>query len=289
MSDYPEQLFDLLDRPIAFHRGLKRVINSANTALMLSQAIYWSRRTEDGWFYKTQAEWEEETFLTRREQETARKYLRTQPFWDEEKRGLPAKLYFRVNFQALFKALAKTKTLENSSMAENANLERRKTPNTNGGKRQPCEAENANLTIYTKNTYKELDIDKSDREEFSDFKNLWNSEKAGTWAACEILSQGRINLVKKLIKAGGSYSAALEILEKACKYARNDKFWAEKRMTIDNILRHALELSERYLETPNGHVINAQDIEMAARQQKSQELAERLAKKFNYNGVNDNA
>jgi hypothetical protein len=249
---------------------------------MLSQAIYWSRRTQDGWFYKTQSEWEEETFLTRREQEAARKYLRSQPFWQEEKRELPAKLYFRVDFQALLKALAPPKTIEKSSMSESDKLGCTNPTYLHGGIRHTCMADSAILTIYTKNTYKELDKENSNREDFSDFKNLWNSEKAKTWAVCEILSQARINLVKKLIKTGESHSAALEILEKACKYGRTDNYWASKRLTIDNILRHALELSERYLETPNGHVINAADIEMAARHKEADDLAQRLRKKFNF-------
>ena len=98
---------DLLDRPIAFHRVFVTLTGSVDAGLMLSQAFYWSRRTQDpdGWFYKTQAEWEEETALKRHEQERARKALRDTTFWQEKRRGLPAKLYFRVDLDKLERAL----------------------------------------------------------------------------------------------------------------------------------------------------------------------------------------
>jgi hypothetical protein len=92
----PHRVLELLDRPIAFHRVLATITGSVAAGLMLSQALYWTRikrrdqPESDGWFYKTQAEWEEETALGRSEQETARKRLRQTSFWQETRRGLPA-------------------------------------------------------------------------------------------------------------------------------------------------------------------------------------------------------
>lgn len=93
----------LLDRPIAFQRVFVRLGVGITGALMLSQAVYWSRRTDDGdgWFYKTAEEWEEETGLTRREQETARAALRTAGILYEVKKGVPCKLFYRIDYEAL--------------------------------------------------------------------------------------------------------------------------------------------------------------------------------------------
>lgn len=157
------ELTDLLDRPIAFHRPLARLAGSISAGLLLSQAVYWSRRTDDqdGWFWKTQSEWEEETCLTRREQESARALLRRleysgRPLWLEERRGVPAKSYFRVDFQVLGALLLDFQSggKRHSRMAENANLDCTKTPIWNGGKRQSRLAENANLLhrIHAENT-----------------------------------------------------------------------------------------------------------------------------------------
>lgn len=98
-----EELKSLLGRPIAFHSCLARITGSALDALFLSQAIYWSGKSTDreDWFWKTQEEWTEETGMSRYEQETARKALVRSGVLVEEKRGIPCKLWFKVNFQIL--------------------------------------------------------------------------------------------------------------------------------------------------------------------------------------------
>jgi hypothetical protein len=107
-----ERLLDLLDRPIAFHRVFVELAGSVTAGLLLSQGYYWTRikrQTEpesDGWFYKTQDEWADETGMGRSEQETARKRLRQTAFWQEDRRGLPAKLYFRVDIAQLIEAIS---------------------------------------------------------------------------------------------------------------------------------------------------------------------------------------
>jgi hypothetical protein len=91
------------DRPIAFHRAYVTITGSVTAALFLSQAAYWARRTKDadGWFHKTRDEWEAETGLTRREQETARQRLRQLGIIEEHLRDTPARLFYRVNSDRL--------------------------------------------------------------------------------------------------------------------------------------------------------------------------------------------
>lgn len=140
-------IFDVLDRPIAFHRCFVTITGSVTAAVMLSQAVYWSTRTQDpdGWFWKTQADWEEETGLTRREQETARKTLRNLGLIEENLAGVPATLHFKVNKVALKASMA---NCAKPSMAESAKLVCTKAPNLNGGKRQSllCISENTTET-----------------------------------------------------------------------------------------------------------------------------------------------
>ena len=106
---------DLLDRPIAFHRCLAELGGSVNAGLMLSQALYWAKRTKaaDGWFWKTAEEWQEETYLTRTEQATARKQLKRLSCWHEELRGVPAKLFYRVDLDELDRLLFENKDAGN--------------------------------------------------------------------------------------------------------------------------------------------------------------------------------
>ena len=68
---------ELFDGIIAFHRSFVKPAGGVKAALFMSQVLYWNNRTSDknGWFYKTYEEFEEETGLTRKNQETARRQL----------------------------------------------------------------------------------------------------------------------------------------------------------------------------------------------------------------------
>lgn len=120
-----------LMRPIAFHRIFRDIGESTVAGLFLSQAWYWSGKIpddRDGWFYKTAAEWEEETGLSRREQETARKQLRTVGVLHEQRRGVPATLWFQLDLDVIARLIvSETCTSLNgasrqSGMAHPANL-----------------------------------------------------------------------------------------------------------------------------------------------------------------------
>lgn len=116
LKKYTVPEFDeFLDKPVAYHRIFKLVAESVAAGVMLSQAHYWSMRAKlpDGWFYKTVDEWEDETGLTRYEQETARKKLKGLGFWQEELRGVPAKLHFRVDRPLLREAMVEAITQYN--------------------------------------------------------------------------------------------------------------------------------------------------------------------------------
>lgn len=144
----------LTKRPIAFHRIYAKVGGSVNAGLLLSQAMYWNDLLppiRKGWFYKTQAEWEQETCLTRREQEAARKALRAAGVLEEKLQGIPARLHFRVNLAALYAkmaVIAKMEELKKSSMAETAKLDCTKPPNLEGGNRQTIICTETSLREY---------------------------------------------------------------------------------------------------------------------------------------------
>jgi hypothetical protein len=87
----------------------------SNAGLMLAQGLYWTEHgaDQDGWFYKTQEQWEEETGLSVDEQATARRNLKKHALWDEDLRGVEyadgrrsqGKLHYRVELEALRVAL----------------------------------------------------------------------------------------------------------------------------------------------------------------------------------------
>jgi len=92
---------------------LVEVTSNVKAALLLSQAIYWTRHgrdieRRDGWFMKTVEQWELETGLTEREQATARAVLRRLALLYERRVGVPAKLHFRLDRERLSALLAQS-------------------------------------------------------------------------------------------------------------------------------------------------------------------------------------
>jgi hypothetical protein len=94
-------------RCIAFHPKLVLVTGRVTAGLMLSQAIYWTRKlaiaesTRQGWFWKTREEWRNETGLSRREQDSARQALKDLGLWLEKRVGMPAKVWYRIDLDTL--------------------------------------------------------------------------------------------------------------------------------------------------------------------------------------------
>jgi hypothetical protein len=101
-------LLDIFDEPIVFHRSYVPIAGGITAALFLSHAGYACEdppKAHDGWFVRSQAEWERDTGLTRREQETARRLLRERGLLEERRVGMPAVLWYRVNWARLRESL----------------------------------------------------------------------------------------------------------------------------------------------------------------------------------------
>jgi len=101
-------LLEVFDLPVSFHRCLVPITGGVTAALMLSQAIWTSQTIEpsaSGWFSRSQEQWADETGLTRWEQETARRALRSFGFLEERRIGMPAKLWYRVRPELVWFAL----------------------------------------------------------------------------------------------------------------------------------------------------------------------------------------
>lgn len=206
-------LYELLDRPIAYHRILAEIAGSASGGVFLSQAIYWAKRATlpDGWFYKTSDQWFEETYLTRREQETVRKRLTAINILQEEKRGVPAKLHYRVNENELERhVLQRHDTLAHAdgqgavqtSLAENAKLDWRKAPNKDGGKRQTNTETTAETTSETT---KAISSDDEFEEFWAAYPKRPNNPRKKAMAAYR---KARKNVSQKqLLTAVGLYAA----------------------------------------------------------------------------------
>jgi hypothetical protein len=102
---------------------------------MLSQAVYWQRCNKDGvWWFQTQEKWQRETGMTRYEQEGARKLLRKLPFWKERVMGLPGKLHFFVDLDALMDCVSNAE----SSLRKNHKVESESSTDSDVENPQAC-------------------------------------------------------------------------------------------------------------------------------------------------------
>lgn len=207
-------LLRLLDRPIAYHRILAEIAGSVGGGVFLSQCIYWTKRTTlpDGWFYKTADEWYDETYLTRREQETIRKRLVSINILKEEKRGVPAKLHYKINVSAIEKyTLIHLDTLRHTDVNEDvqasfdksAKLGSPETPNLLQQKRQ------SNTETTSETTAETTEVYISAQSEFDQFWEAYpkrpNNPRKKAMAA---YLKARKNVSQKqLLEAVGLYAA----------------------------------------------------------------------------------
>lgn len=98
-------LTQLSGKVIAFHPVYAQITGSLNAGLFLSQALYWTRTPptpdRDGWFYRTADQWKGDTYLSRKEQASVRKRLVDLGILEEDLRGIPATLWFRLNLDRI--------------------------------------------------------------------------------------------------------------------------------------------------------------------------------------------
>ncbi|MBE2898105.1 hypothetical protein HPC37_04515 [Pasteurellaceae bacterium 20609_3] len=117
---------------IAYYPKLAKPLGSVNAAILFGQLFYWQdKATSELGVYKTQEDIENETGLSRREQESARKNLRDRGILIETHKRLEHRLYFKLDLDKFNEMMEEYATV---SQCNNA-------PPANGGNSQPPMAE----------------------------------------------------------------------------------------------------------------------------------------------------
>lgn len=147
-------------------------ITGINAAIFLNQLLYWWERKTKGLLYKTVKQIEEETTLTRYQQEVAVRILLEKDFIELFIIGLPRRRHFGINFEKIEKAIdgyydSNEKNVEiqptcsgqkhrqgggksTKRLAGNHPDSWRESPSIDGGKQTQQDVENHQT--YTKNT-----------------------------------------------------------------------------------------------------------------------------------------
>ena len=122
----------------------------SSAAIFMAQLLYWSGKGRDpqGWIYKTQDDWHIETGLKRSAQETSRRKLREFGILEEKLCGIPAQLYYRINFEVLVGYIEKA---EAEMLATSKTS--RKTSTQARTKSASKIAENQHPSVYTEITH----------------------------------------------------------------------------------------------------------------------------------------
>jgi hypothetical protein len=99
-------------RTVAIYKSLVDAAGSIKAAVFLSQLVYWTRHgvavmERDGWIFKSIAEMEDETGLSKREQGTCKKKLLERNLIETRRFGFGARLEMRVNLPVLAEALCR--------------------------------------------------------------------------------------------------------------------------------------------------------------------------------------
>lgn len=105
----PSELLRNTGRVIGYRPKLAKLFGGATAEIFFEQIFYWQDKADpELGVYKTQAELEEETGLTRFEQETARKKLREKGVLIETHKRLEHKIYYKIDEAALDRLLQET-------------------------------------------------------------------------------------------------------------------------------------------------------------------------------------
>lgn len=119
-----QDLLPEIQRVCAYSPDLNKITGSINATLFLCQLIYWYGKQTDanGWIYKTRDEISEELGMSRREQETARKYLKQKNIIQEKIKGVPPRVHIKINFDVLLQLWSQFAQNESDTGTKRNNL-----------------------------------------------------------------------------------------------------------------------------------------------------------------------
>jgi hypothetical protein len=101
-------------------------------------------------FYKTQDEWEEETALSKYAQRKAREILSEHDWWGEERKGVPAKLWYDIDRDAMEAAFDKwQESQRNAAKTSSGTVEKLESA---GCQNKSCDGAETNTETTSENT-----------------------------------------------------------------------------------------------------------------------------------------
>ena len=132
-------LKELNEKPIAYYPIYRKITGSTTGGILLSQLMYWFSKKDK--IFKTDADIMEETYLTKKELETAKNLIKKLDFITVSREGLPAKTYYEIHWEKML-----------SSFHDLGKLETTKGGNYTPEKVETIHPDLGKHSIYTENT-----------------------------------------------------------------------------------------------------------------------------------------
>ena len=273
----PSDFLQDIGRPMAYYPKLRKVTGSTTATIMLCNLIYWRGKESgpDGWLYKTAEEIEDETGLSYREQQSARKQLVKQELVEERYQRLDHKMYFRVNLQVL-------DTKWSHCFSRNDRSSVRETTD-----RQFDETTDRQFVInnidYTPNTSSSAPLGKVDA--YQSFMDTWNSNIEGTpFPAIVAMTDKRKKAIRDLLVDSPD---ALNMLVPVINYLSGIEFFTGENKnkwvaSFDYLLQKG-KLIEHYEKCKNQHKQSVPDKVDLEIEQARREYAEARAERESVN------
>ena len=89
----------LNEKPIAYYPIYRKITGSTTGGILLSQLMYWFSKKDK--IFKTDADIMEETYLTKKELETAKNLIKKLDFITVSREGLLAKTYYEIHWEKM--------------------------------------------------------------------------------------------------------------------------------------------------------------------------------------------
>lgn len=237
---------------VAIPTPFVRLLGDWTAAAFLAQCLYWSQRSKGGWFYKTHDDWGLEICLSA---DQVRRCVKTSDGLIEvERRGIPAKNYYRVNRELLDERLRNlnpdllvpSELEATEPEAELPSVQLPPIPTASGGETQqqvPRPTPQLSQEIYSKNSIKIQP--KAGRDDvaitpttdvLTRLLDTWNANRGDLPEASGLTLARRKALGVLLTDCGGNAEQTLSLLTDATKEVARDEFWQHKRFGLDTLL-----------------------------------------------------
>jgi hypothetical protein len=243
-QSHRQKVKDMLpNRVVGYSPDLARMVGGATTGLFLSQLLFLSDKGHhpDGWVYKSEAEMGQETGLTKREQQTARRKLLSLGVIAIMRGGWKNTYHFKVLWEKLYQVIAgikrpRTVATEKTEQQQTVPTEPVQTVSTEPAEWQQnvstkWKQNGATPDTHRENNRENIETEKTDREN----QTIWS----------KILEKMKEAQPREEVEPRLNGTTLLQITDTAAYIGVSNPFtiaWLERRMyrEISNAMKRVL-------------------------------------------------